>query len=247
MSARCNRLDRQISFLLGISRDDVRLLLAQKRIKVDGLIAESRELLVDGFSCITLDEEILQTGTSIYLMLHKPRGVLSATADKQHSTVLDLIDHPLCSMLHIAGRLDLHASGLMLLTNDGRWSRHLSAPASGVEKVYLVTVQNPLEAEYVAAFHAGMFFPFENITTRPARLEILDRHTARVTLQEGRYHQIKRMFGRFRNPVLAIHRIAIGGLALDAALAPGASRELRMDEVQSACPGFAVRTLAAAI
>jgi 16S rRNA pseudouridine516 synthase len=241
MTARCNRLDRQISFLLGISRDDVRLLLAQKRIKVDGLIADSRELLVDGFSCITLDDEILQTGTALYLMLHKPRGILSATTDEQHATVLDLIDHPLRSTLHIAGRLDLHASGLMLLTNDGQWSRRLSAPTSGVEKVYLVTVQHPLDAEYVTAFQAGMFFPFENITTRPACLEILDEHTARVTLQEGRYHQIKRMFGRFRNPVLAIHRISIGGLMLDAALAPGASRELRADEVESACPGFTVR------
>ncbi len=241
MTARCNRLDRQVSFLLGISRDDVRMLLAQKRIKVDGVIADSRELLVDGFSCITLDDETLQSGSTLYLMLHKPRGVLSATTDEQHAIVIDLIDHPLRSTLHIAGRLDLHASGLMLLTNDGRWSRQLSSPASAVEKVYLVTVQNPLNDAYIAAFQAGMFFAFENITTRPALLEILDTHTARVTLHEGRYHQIKRMFGRFRNPVLGIHRIAIGGLALDPALAPGMSRELRDDEVESACPGVTAR------
>src|SRR5688572_5822763 len=234
MTARCNRLDRQISFLLGIRRDDVRVLLAQKRIKVDGVVADSRELLVDGFSCITLDDETLQSGKALYLMLHKPRGVLSATADEQHAIVIDLIDHPLRSTLHIAGRLDLHASGLMLLTNDGRWSRQLSSPASGVEKVYLVTVQNPLGAEYVAAFQAGMFFSFENITTRPARLEILDLYTARVTLQEGRYHQIKRMFGRFRNPVLGIHRIAIGALQLDAGLQAAESRGLTRDEMEAA-------------
>jgi 16S rRNA pseudouridine516 synthase len=246
MTARCNRLDRQISFLLGISRDDVRMLLARKRIKVDGVIADSRELLVDGFSCITLDDEVLQSGNTLYLMLHKPRGVLSATTDEQHAIVIDLIDHPLRSTLHFAGRLDLHASGLMLLTNDGRWSRQLSSPASAVQKVYLVTVQNPLDDGYVAAFQAGMFFLFENITTRPALLEILDTRTARVTLHEGRYHQLKRMFGRFRNPVLGIHRIAIGGLMLDPALAPGTSRELRDDEVESACPGFAARVRTAA-
>lgn len=238
MTARRNRLDRQLGSLLGISRDDIRLMLAQQRIKVDGVVARSREVLVNGFSRITLDDETLQASDAVYVMLHKPRGVLSATTDKQHAIALDLVDHPMRSALHIAGRLDLHASGLMLFTNDGRWSRQLSSPAAGVKKVYIVTVRDTLTSEYIAAFAAGMFFPFENITTRPAHLEILDDHTARVTLQEGRYHQIKRMFGRFRNPVLSIHRIAIGGLALDDALAPGASRELRADEVEMACPGF---------
>jgi 16S rRNA pseudouridine516 synthase len=241
MTACGRRLDRQISFLLGISRDDVRLLLAQKRITVDGSVADDREILVDSFSCITLDDELLQSQSAVYLMLHKPIGVVSATRDNQHATVIDLLEHSERSTLHIAGRLDLNSSGLLLLTNNGRWSRQLSAPASNTEKVYLVTLQNPLEPEYIDAFQRGMYFEFENITTRPARLEILTEHTARVTLQEGRYHQIKRMFGRFRNPVLGIHRIAIGGLQLDAALVPGASRELHSHEVSSACPGFAAR------
>lgn len=240
MTTRGRRLDRQISFLLGISRDNVGLLLAQKRITVDGTLASDRDMLVDSFSRITLDDELLQAESAVYLMLHKPLGVVSATRDTQHATVIDLIEHPLSSTLHIAGRLDLNSSGLLLLTNNGRWSRHLTGPASNTKKVYLVTVQNPLETVYIEAFQKGMYFSFENITTRPAHLEILSEYTARVTLQEGRYHQIKRMFGRFRNPVLAIHRVAIGGLQLDAALLPGASRELDNNEASSACPGFAV-------
>ena len=231
LNARRHRLDRLLPILLKISRDNVLLLLAQQRITVDGTIVTKRELIVDGFSIITLDGVVLQGGKATYLMLHKPVGVLSATIDKRHRVALDLIEHPSRSTLHIAGRLDLNASGLLLLTNDGRWSRQLSSPDTGVQKIYLVTVKNILDQDYVAAFHKGMYFPSENITTRPAGVEILSEHTAKVTLQEGRYHQIKRMFGRFRNPVLQIHRIAIGGLRLDADLPAGASRVLTDLEV----------------
>lgn len=235
MSARVSRLDRLLAKRLGISPGAVRPLLAQRRIQVDGIVADARDLLVDGFSVITVDGEVLQAQAARYLMLHKPCGVLSATRDPRHPVVTDLIDAAATTELHIAGRLDLHASGLLLLTNDGAWSRRLSAPASGVSKRYEVTLRDPLSEDYVAAFAAGMHFPYENITTKPARLEILGERTARVTLQEGRYHQLKRMFGRFRNPVLGIHRSAIGALRLDASLPAGAWRELTRNEVAAAC------------
>lgn len=232
MSARRSRLDRVLARHLGISPDDVRLMLAQRRIKVDGKLAEAREQIVDGFSVITVDDAVIQSQAARYIMLHKPRGVLSATHDPRHPVVTGLI--PDSANLHIAGRLDLHASGLLLLTNDGAWSRRLSAPESGISKQYDVQLRDPLHEDYVAAFAAGMYFPYEDITTRPALLEILAEHSARVTLQEGRYHQIKRMFGRFRNPVLAIHRCAIGALQLDANLQAGEWRELTAGEVAAA-------------
>ncbi len=235
MNARRSRLDRFVGKQLGISRDAVRLLLAQGRVRLDGQVVSDRALPVDGFQQISVDDQYLQYATAFYAMLHKPRGVLSATQDSRHPVAGDLIHAPSLPALHIVGRLDLHASGLLLLTNDGRWSRRLSAPQSAVIKQYEVTVQNPLHEDYIAPFQAGMHFAYENITTRPVRLEIVGSHTARVYLQEGRYHQIKRMFGRFRNPVLSIHRMAIGGLELDASLAVGGWRELREDEVALAC------------
>jgi 16S rRNA pseudouridine516 synthase len=235
MSARKGRLDRVLAKRLGISPDAVRPLLAQRRIKVNGEFAEAREQLVDGFSLITVDDEVVQSQVATYVMLHKPRGVLSATRDPRHPVATDLVPLAATGNLHIAGRLDLHASGLLLLTNDGVWSRRLSAPESGVSKQYEVTLRDPLNEDYVAAFAAGMYFPYEDITTRPAHLELLGERTARVTLHEGRYHQIKRMFGRFRNPVLGIHRIAIGGLRLDVALSEGESREITLEEVRAAC------------
>lgn len=230
MSARRGRLDRLLAKALGISTDAVRPLLAQGRVTVDGCVARTRETIVDGFAEVLVDGRHVQGQRAVYLMLHKPCGVLSATRDARHPVVTSLIEHPAAASLHIAGRLDLHASGLLLLTNDGRWSRAISDPEHGVRKQYLVTLRDPLHEEYVAAFAAGMHFPFEDIVTRPAQLEILEARLARVTLQEGRYHQLKRMFGRFRNPVLGIHRIAIGTLTLDTRLAPGQWRELRHEE-----------------
>jgi 16S rRNA pseudouridine516 synthase len=150
--------------------------------------------------------------------------------------VIDLLDHPDRHRLHIVGRLDLNSSGLLLLTNDGRWSRQLTEPQNKVAKVYRVTLANPIRPEqisdYVEAFTQGMYFPFENITTRPAGLNVLSEYVAEVTLEEGRYHQIKRMFGRFRNPVVGLHRLAIGSVILDDALMPGESRELTVEEAR---------------
>jgi 16S rRNA pseudouridine516 synthase len=234
MSARRNRLDRLIGKQLGISRDEVRLMVAQQRVKVDGNTVADRDLLVDGFSVVSVDATIISSQQPVYLMMNKPDGILSATRDPRHPVATSLIGHPAVASLHVAGRLDLHASGLLLLTNDGRWSRQLSSPQGGVSKEYDVTVKNPLAADYIQAFAQGMYFGFEDLTTLPARLEILGECRARVTLQEGRYHQIKRMFGRFRNPVLSIHRTRIGGLVLDAALMPGEWRELSAEEVQAA-------------
>jgi 16S rRNA pseudouridine516 synthase len=232
LNARRSRLDRLLAKHLGISPDAVRPMLAQRRIKVDGVIADARAQLVDGFSVITIDGELIQSRLARYIMLNKPCGVLSATRDPRHPVVTDLI--PGSTDLHIAGRLDLHASGLLLLTNDGAWSRRLSAPESGVSKQYEVTLRDPLNPDYITAFAAGMDFPYEDITTRPALLEIFGERTARVTLQEGRYHQLKRMFGRFRNPVLRIHRSAVGALKLDASLLPGEWRELTREEQRAA-------------
>ncbi|WNC73301.1 16S rRNA pseudouridine(516) synthase [Thalassotalea psychrophila] len=228
-----SRLDKLLSDKLNIKRKDVRLLLAQKRVFVDGSLALDIDLIVDSFSLITVDGDIVQANQAKYVMLHKPVGVVSATKDELHKTVIDLLDVPYKSSLHIAGRLDLNSSGLLLLTNDSRWSERLSKPDSKVAKSYQVTLANKLTEDMIPAFLNGMYFEFENITTKPAKLEVLSDYVAKVELVEGKYHQIKRMFGRFRNPVVKLHRQSIGNLQLDVTLKPGESRELHPVEVQS--------------
>lgn len=225
------RLDRHLSSMLKIKRSDVRLLLAQGRVEVDGKIATDVDQIVDRFSEVQCDGKVTQAQTPHYLMFNKPRGVVSATADDQHSTVIDLLEQPFKNQLHIVGRLDFNSTGLLLLTNDGRWSRRLSLPDSKLIKRYRVRVEKALTIEQVEAFERGLYFKYEDITTRPAQLKILNDYEAEVGLIEGRYHQIKRMFGQFDNKVSSIHRFAVGSLALDIDLAPGQGRELTAAEL----------------
>ncbi|MEZ9198297.1 pseudouridine synthase [Shewanella sp. 10N.286.54.B9] len=231
MQSKRARLDRFISATKGINRKHVRVLLAKGLVKVDGEIARDIDQIVDEFCHITLEGEVLQANEPSYLMLHKPVGVVSATVDDKHKTVIELLSHPGKHQLHIVGRLDLNTSGLLLLTNDGRWSKRLMSPEHKVAKIYRVKLKNPIDESYIKAFHDGMYFEFEDITTLPAKLEIIDSHTALVTLMEGRYHQIKRMFGRFRNPVIGLHRISVGEIVLEPQLLVGQSRTLSTTEI----------------
>ena len=228
MSISRARLDRFISEKCQVNRKKVRLLLAQKRVVVDGVIATDIDQPINKFSHIMLDNQTIQNNKALYIMLHKPVGVVCATKDDKHKTVIDLLDVSLTpdekASLHIVGRLDLNTSGLVLLTNDSRWSERLTSPQSKVPKKYLVTLQNPLSKDYIQAFSKGMYFAFENITTKPVVLKIISQYRAEVILTEGRYHQIKRMFGRFDNPVIALHRTSIGGYVLDERLKAGESQ-----------------------
>jgi 16S rRNA pseudouridine516 synthase len=231
MLGKKHRLDRFISAKTATPKSNVRLMLAQKRIRVDGQLATDLSQPIDQFSHVALDGSVLQNNSRKYIMINKPVGVVSATKDEQHKTVMDLLCEEDAADLHIVGRLDLNSSGLLLLTNDGEWSRALMSPENKVSKVYEVTLENPITQNYIQAFAEGMYFSYEDITTKPAHLEILSEHVAKVTLEEGRYHQIKRMFGRFRNPVLALHRVSIGEIKLDNGLAPGEYRVLRENEI----------------
>ncbi|MAX85688.1 MULTISPECIES: pseudouridine synthase [Thalassolituus] len=230
-TAKRYRLDRFLSVTTGTPKRSVRSLLAQNRVTVDGRVATDINQPVDHFSRITLDGKELQNRTRRYVLLHKPVGVVSATIDDIHPTVIDVLrdagfpEAELCDM-HIAGRLDLNSSGLLLLTNDSDWSEALMAPDRKVAKVYEVTLENPISDECVKAFKEGIYFSFEGITTKPATLERLTPYTGTVTLTEGKYHQIKRMFGHFRNPVLRLHRVAIGDIRLDASLKCGEYRAI---------------------
>ncbi len=231
MQSRRARLDRFISSRMGISRRDVRQLLIQGRIAVDNCIACEMHHPIGQFSRVTLNDEVLQADTALYVMLNKPAGVVSATRDAQHQTVLDLLNRKDKGNLHIVGRLDFNSTGLVLLTNDGAWSRRLTSPEHKVAKNYLVTLKKPITPDYAQAFAEGMYFPYEDIQTQPAQLHINSQFTAEVILTEGRYHQIKRMFGRFQNPVLGLHRTKIGCIHLDPTLAPGESRDLTETEI----------------
>jgi 16S rRNA pseudouridine516 synthase len=228
------RLDRFLSNLPRFSRKDVRFALVGKRIKVDGLIVSDPHHDVREFSRVECDDEVLQVGKPArYFMLHKPAGCVSATLDPQHPTVLDLLDEPDKEDLHIAGRLDFNTTGLMLITNDGVWSRRLTQPQTKIAKLYYVETEQVIDEEYVRKFAEGFYFAFEDLTTQPAELTLLGPRSARLSIVEGRYHQVKRMFGHFDNKVLSLHRERMGPLQLDSSLAPGQYRPLSAAEIMA--------------
>ena len=226
------RLDRFLSNLPRFNRADARLLLAAGRLRVDGAVVRDARCEVREFSRIELDDELLQAGKPArYFMLNKPAGVVSATEHAEHRTVLDLLDEADKHELHIGGRLDLTTTGLLIVTNDGLWSRRLTEPRSRLGKVYRVRTEQPITAEYIEVFAQGLYFAYENLTTLPAELQILGSHEALLTLHEGRYHQVKRMFGHFQNKVIGLHRERMGPLQLDPQLAPGQYRALSPAEI----------------
>ncbi|MCF5687950.1 pseudouridine synthase [Pseudomonas sp. PA-1-3F] len=226
------RVDRFLSNLPHFNRKQVRLLLVERRVTVEGVAVSDPHHDVREFSQVCVDGEILQAGKPArYFMLHKPRGCVSATSDPQHSTVLDLLDEPDKAELHIAGRLDFNTTGLMLITNDGQWSRRLTQPQTKLPKVYQVQTEQDIGPQYAVTFAAGVYFAFEDLTTQPAELELLGPRTARLSIIEGRYHQVKRMFGHFDNKVIGLHRERMGPLVLDASLAPGQYRPLTDEEI----------------
>ncbi|MCU1768947.1 pseudouridine synthase [Pseudomonas protegens] len=227
------RIDRFLSNLPRFNRQQVRVMLVQRRIRIDGQPVSDPKAEVREFSRVELDDEVLQAGKPArYFMLHKPMGCVSATRDPEHKTVLELIHEPDPQDLHIAGRLDYNTTGLMLITNDGNWSRRLTQPQTKLPKLYYVETEQEIGPEYVETFARGLYFAFEDLTTLPAQLQILGPRSARLSIVEGRYHQVKRMFGHFNNKVLRLHRERMGPLLLDERLAPGEYRALSDAEIR---------------
>lgn len=228
------RLDRLISNHPQYSQSKARLLLAAGRVRVNGCVVRDGRTEVDRFMSVSVDEvELKGSSAAHYLMLHKPSGYLSATADPQHPTVMELLPEPLRPLLHIAGRLDRSSTGLLILTNDGLWSRRLTQPTSGIAKDYRVRTCYPIAPDTAERFARGIYFAFEGITTAPAQLQWLAPCEVRLTIHEGRYHQIKRMFHAVGNRVLSLHRERMGAISLEPDLAPGASRPLSPTEIAS--------------
>lgn len=224
------RLDQFVSQSTGMPRSEAVKVIRWGQVRVNGENITKTSTHIDPASEVLLDEEKIVLPGAIYLMLHKPAGVVSATEDTEHRTVLDLIDHPHRHTLHVVGRLDKDTTGLLLLTNDGDWSHRISAPKHHVPKTYLATLAWELSEAGVQALRAGVQLHGEKGLTKPAEVEILPEKQARVTISEGKYHQVKRMFAAVGNQVEALHRERIGGLVLDAELSSGEWRALLTQE-----------------
>ncbi len=225
------RLDKIISATGKKSRREVKLLVRQGRILVNGVPASSPDMKVDAETAeILLDGENLGYEKFTYVMLHKPAGVLSAVEDSRQKTVLDLLPEELQRRgLSPVGRLDKDTEGLLLLTNDGALTHRLLHPKSHVDKVYYARVEGILETADCVAFREGITLG-DGLVCLPAELEILTPNEALVTLREGKFHQVKRMLASRGKPVVYLKRLRMGPLELDESLAPGEYRLLTAKE-----------------
>lgn len=222
------RLDKLIAAQGGstpFSRKEVKALIARGRVTVDGVAAKSGEQKVDpDAAVIAVDGVPLTLKRNLYLLLNKPRGYVSSTDGGDGPTVLELVPPELFRRgLFPAGRLDKDTTGLMLLTDDGQLAHRILSPKRHVKKRYLVTLDIPPTEEMANRFAEGV--PLSDGVCKPAELTITGAYTALVTLTEGRYHQIKRMFGCFGATVVGLHRVSIGNLSLPDDLPEGSIRE----------------------
>ncbi|MFM2198314.1 MAG: hypothetical protein RLZZ505_1746 [Verrucomicrobiota bacterium] len=205
----------------GLGRRHAKKLLENGEILLNGSITTEGGLPLGKFDHLVSAGEILQSNTRRIILLHKPAGILSATSDPTHRTVIDLIREAWAKELHLAGRLDRATTGLVILTNDSTFSESLTRPGNKVPKAYLVETNRTISKEAIAAFRSGIFFAKEKIRTHPALIMTLSETSCRLTIYEGKHHQIKRMFLRFGIRVTNLHRESIGPHVLPAHLFPG--------------------------
>lgn len=226
------RIDKIIGNQTEHSRKDVKKLVLQKRVKVNGeLILKSDIKINPENDVISIDGKDINVTEKVYLILNKPTGYISATEDRSQKTVLDLIDEKYSHReLFPAGRLDKDTTGMMIITDDGKFAHNILAPKKHISKTYEVEIDIPVTEEMKVEFGKGI--KLNDGICKTAKLQITGERTAIVVLTEGRYHQIKRMFGCFGAKVTKLHRIAMGELKLPENLKVGESRELSNQELE---------------
>lgn len=215
---------------MGRTRKEASILLRKRRVSIDDVVTTRGADQVDpARQTVRVDGAVVTWLERRVLMMHKPAGVVTATQDDREPTVLDLVPPDLRRGLLAVGRLDKDTTGLLLLTDDGGLVHALTHPKRGIEKVYEATYEGELD-DAPSRFEAGLTLA-DGTICRPARIELHDAGRARVTLHEGRYHQVKRMIAACGGHVTGLHRVAVGDLRLDPALAPGSVRPLTADEL----------------
>lgn len=230
------RLDKFLVEMKKGSRSEVKKLIKSGRVTVDGQTVREPEQKFDPERAqISLDGQTVSYASFEYFMLNKPQGVVSATEDRRFQTVVDLIDTARRKDLFPAGRLDIDTEGLLLITNDGQLAHQLLSPKKHVDKVYFARVEGILPSDVKEQFAKGLTLDKE-VKTLPARLGLLKEgpvSEVRLTIHEGKFHQVKRMFEAVGCRVLYLKRLSMGSLVLDETLAPGEYRRLTDDELRA--------------
>lgn len=225
------RLDKFISQNANLSRSLAKKAISSGQVSVNALCIKNPAFKVSANDKILyLDKQIANLGYR-YLMLNKPAGYICSTKDDIYPSVLNLIDIEKHDSLRIVGRLDVDTTGLVLITDDGQWSHRISSPKTNCQKTYQVDLAESIATETIEIFAGGLLLKNEIKPTLPAKLLIQSKNRVLLSIQEGRYHQVKRMFAAVGNHVVTLHRLSIGKVILDTQLNKGTWRHLTADEV----------------
>lgn len=227
------RLDKFVCDCTGLTRSQAGKLIRQGEILLNGVLCKQPSQQIKDTDSVLHDGVPLALTGPRYILLHKPAGYVCSTDDPDHNTVFVLLDEPNGDKLHTVGRLDLDTTGLLLITDDGQWSHKISSPKHQCAKTYRAWLADPVEDSAIALFAEGVMLRGEKDLTKPAQLEIVSPTECLLTIHEGRYHQVKRMFAALGNKVVRLHRERVGSLQLDDGLAEGEYRFLSADEVAS--------------
>ncbi|MFQ7648044.1 MAG: pseudouridine synthase [Clostridia bacterium] len=225
------RIDKYISGCGYASRKDVKKLIKQGLVFIDGEVCKKPEEQTDEDSIVEVDGERLIYREFVYLMLNKPQGCVSAVYDKKYPVVTEFVPEEYAHFeVYPVGRLDIDTEGLLILTNDGQFAHEMTSPKKDVYKRYFAVLDKPMEEKDVEIFAGGM--EFKEFTAKSAKLEITENpNEVYIEIAEGKFHQVKRMCERVGKTVTYLKRVAIGNLKLDKSLEKGEVRELTKDEL----------------
>ena len=230
------RLDKILSTQLNISRTDAKQMIKKGRVSVNGIPAKSGDVKIADADIVAVDGNEISYSRFVYIMMNKPKGVISASDGKGEKTVVDLVPSDMQRRgLFPAGRLDKDTTGFVLLTDDGEFAHSILAPSRHIDKTYVVTLDKPVTPEAVADFRSGMELNGERLMQADAEIISEDATVCRVVLRQGLYHQIKRMFKKHGLTVLELKRVKMGNLPLDDSLLPGECRYLSQKELDLIC------------
>lgn len=227
------RLDKFLCDVLDVTRREATKLIKSGEVTVDGIEQKSGSFHVAAINVVEWQGRELTLRGPRFIMLNKPQGYVCSHEDSSNPTAFSLLDEIKITELHFAGRLDVDTTGLVLITDDGQWSHRITSPKHKCDKTYRVWLAEQVADDYIKRFAQGIELKSEKEPTLPAQLEILGTHEVRLTICEGKYHQVKRMFAALGNKVEKLHRERIGEIILDDGLAPGEYRYLTEQEIAS--------------
>ena len=226
------RLDKFISNSTSFTRSQAKFAIRGGKVKIDGTVVKNAAQQVTEESNVEYMGVAVNKAQPRYIMFNKPTGVVCANKDKDHATVFDSLFLPRQDTLHVAGRLDINTTGLVLITDDGQWLHRITSPKHDHKKVYLLELDSPITEKQIRILEEGVQLKKEKKRSLPAEIEVIEEQKIKMTISEGKYHQVKRMMAAVGNHVVTLHREKIAHIELDTTLEEGQWRELTEAEIK---------------